>query len=111
MKFGRNQPRSQPIVRVAHRSHSPCVYPANLGDLRWPRAARTADRPEDRDATFLGFSTFTPRDREFDSPGALPHWNYRVYISGNGISLVSSWMQRELFALSFCLSQTDGRHS
>jgi hypothetical protein len=42
---------------------------------------------------------------------ALPHCNYRVYISGNGISLVSSWMQRQLFALSFCLSQTDGRHS
>src|SRR5690242_14204817 len=42
---------------------------------------------------------------------ALPHCNHRVYISGNGISLVSSWMQRQLFALSFCLSQTDGRHS
>src|SRR5271165_6470769 len=41
---------------------------------------------------------------------ALPHCNYRVYISGNDISLVSSWMQRQLFALSFCLSQTDGRH-
>jgi hypothetical protein len=42
---------------------------------------------------------------------ALPHCNHRVYISGNGISLVSSWMQRQLFALAFCLSQTDGRHS
>ena len=52
------------------------------------------------------------REGKFDNlAGALPHCNYRVYISGNGISLVSSRMQRQLFALSFCLSQTDGRHS
>ena len=56
--------------------------------------------------------TLTLRDREFDNlTGALPHCNYRVYISGNGISLISSWMQRQLFALSFCLSQTEGRYS
>jgi len=56
--------------------------------------------------------TLTLRDREFDNlAGALPHCNYRVYISGNGISLVGSGMQRQLFALSFCLSQTEGRHS
>jgi hypothetical protein len=61
---------------------------------------------------FLAFERLTLRDREFDNlAGALPHCNYRVYISGNGISLISSWMQRQLFALSFCLSQTEGRHS
>src|SRR5436305_1874184 len=42
--------------------------------------------------------------------GPLPHRNHRVYICGNGISLVSSWMQRHLFALSFCLV-TNGRSS
>src|SRR5689334_25434943 len=26
--------------------------------------------------------------------GALSHRNYRVYISGNGISLIGSWLQR-----------------
>jgi len=60
----------------------------------------------------LAFERLTLRDRESDNlAGALLHCNYRVYISGNGISLISSWMQRQLFALSFCLSQTEGRHS
>jgi hypothetical protein len=68
-------------------------------------AARTAHRPEDRDAIFGLLNAHAAL------ADALPHCNHRVYISGNGISLVSSWMQRQLFALSFCLSQTDGRHS
>jgi len=42
---------------------------------------------------------------------ALPHCNYRVYISGNGISLVSSWISAGYLPYRFAWSQTDGRHS
>jgi hypothetical protein len=45
MKFGRNQPRSQPIVRVAHRSHSPCVYPATR-PLQGPLSPSLTVAPE-----------------------------------------------------------------
>jgi len=60
----------------------------------------------------LGFLTLTPRDREFDKlADALPHRNHRVYISGNGISLVSSWISANYLPYRFAWSQTDGRHS
>jgi hypothetical protein len=42
---------------------------------------------------------------------ALPHRNHRVYISGNGISLVSSWISAGYLPYRFAWSQTDGRHS
>jgi hypothetical protein len=54
----------------------------------------------------------TPRDRGFDKlADALPHRNHRVYISGNGISLVSSWISASYLPYRFAWSQTDGRHS
>ena len=111
MKFGRNQPRSQPIVRVARLEAISMRLPSNPPLTRPDLAQLTgppASSQEGEDDNELDVSAHIPVD---NLAGALPHWNYRVYVSGNGISLVSSWMQRQLFALSFCLSQTDGRHS
>ena len=46
MKFGRNQPRSQPIVRVAHLEAIPMRVPSNLPVTR-PALAREDDNERD----------------------------------------------------------------
>jgi hypothetical protein len=43
----------------------------------------------------LAFERLRRATGGFDNlAGALSHRNYRVYISGNGISLIGSWLQR-----------------
>jgi hypothetical protein len=76
--------------------------------------ARAAGPADGRriETQFFGVLNAHAARPEFDKlADALPHRNHRVYISGNGISLVSSWISANYLPYRFAWSQTDGRHS